>query len=150
MPDRLTLALRSFCLSGSILAVAACAGPEVPPPAAAPVASSAPPATQTTYYDGTYIGGFTQNLSAPGSGCPNFPAAPALTINNGVARFAALDLTYQGYVTSNGAVTMQTPDGRTFVGQIDPYYVLRGRTTGACVYDAVWQRKRAGQGPSPS
>lgn len=151
MPDRLTIALRFFWLSGSILAVTACAAPEPPPPppAAAPVASAAPPATPTTYYDGTYIGGFTQNLSAPGSGCPNFPAAPALTINNGVARFAALDLTYQGQVTSDGAVNMQTPDGRTFVGQINPYYVLSGRTTGACVYEAQWQRKGAGQGPKP-
>ena len=152
MPDRLTVALRFVWVSGSILAVTACAAPEPPPPpppAAAPVASTAPPATPTTYYDGTYIGGFTQNLSAPGSGCPNFPAAPALTINNGVARFAALDLTYQGYVTPDGAVSMQSPDGRTFVGQINPYYVLNGRTTGACVYEAQWQRKGAGQGPKP-
>jgi hypothetical protein len=66
-----------------------------------------------------------------------------LTIRNGVAQFAALDLTYQGYVTPQGEVRMQTPEGRTFVGQIDPYYVLRGRTTGNCVYDATWQRKGA-------
>lgn len=151
MPERLTVALRFVWVSGSILAVTACASPEPPPPpAAAPVASAAPPAAPTRYFDGTYIGSFTENLSASGSNCPNFPVAPALTIQNGVARFAALDLTYQGYVTSDGAVTMQTPDGRTFVGQIDPYYVLRGRTTGACVYSAVWQRKGAGQGPSPS
>jgi hypothetical protein len=146
MFDRLIIVWRPFWLSGSILAVAACAyqGPSPPPPAAA----TAPPAA-TTYFDGTYIGGFTQNVSAPGSNCPNFPAAPALTINNGVARFAALDITYQGYVTSDGAVNMQSPEGRTFVGQIDPYYVLRGQTTGACVYNAVWQRKGAGQGPKP-
>jgi hypothetical protein len=153
MPTRPPVVIRSLLLSASVLAVAACAAPEPPPPppaAAAPVAAAGEPAAATRYFDGTYIGGFTQNLSAPGSGCPNFPAAPALTINNGVARFAALDLTYQGYVTSDGAVNMQTPDGRTFVGQISPYYVLSGRTTGACVYEAQWQRKGAGQGPSPS
>lgn len=44
---------------------------------------------------------------------------------------------------------MQTPSGQTFVGQIDPYYVLRGQTTGACVYNAIWQRKGA-TGKSPS
>jgi hypothetical protein len=154
MPTRPPVVMRSLLLSASLLAVTACAAPEPPPPpppapaAAAAYPPGSPPAA-TTYFDGTYIGGFTQNLSAPGSGCPNFPAAPALTINNGVARFAALDLTYQGYVTPDGSVNMQTPDGRTFVGQINPYYALSGRTTGACVYEAQWQRKGAGQGPKP-
>jgi hypothetical protein len=73
--------------------------------------------------------------------------APALTINNGVARFAALDITYQGYVTPQGQVTMQSPAGQTLTGQIDPQFVLRGQTTGRCVYDAVWQRKGAPGGP---
>ena len=142
---------RSFLIFAPILAMAACAyqAPPPPEPVATPVFPPGSPTATTTHYDGTYIGGFTQNLSAPGSGCPNFPAAPALTINNGVARFAALDLTYQGQVTSDGAVNMQTPDRRTFVGQINPYYVLSGRTTGACVYEAQWQRKGAGQGPNP-
>ena len=44
---------------------------------------------------------------------------------------------------------MQSPTGQTFVGQIDPYYVLRGQTAGACVYNATWQRKGAeGQKPN--
>ena len=88
-------------------------------------------------------------MSASGSGCPNFPVAPALTINNGVARFAALDITYQGYVTPQGDVAMQSPAGQTLTGHIDPQYVLRGQTTGRCVYDAVWQRKGAPGGPKP-
>src|SRR6516165_12378941 len=169
MPRRLTIAIRSVLLSASVLAVAACAPQQPPPPtamapppsppppttattvvapttAAAPgYAAASPPAT-TTYYDVTYIGSFTQNQSASGSGCPNFPVAPALTIRNGVAQFAALDLTYQGYVTPQGEVRMQTPEGRTFVGQIDPYGVLRGRTTGNCVYDATWQRHERARG----
>jgi hypothetical protein len=169
MPRRLTIAIRSVLLSASVLAVAACAPQQPPPPtAAAPPPSPPPPTTATTvvapttaaapgtaagtpvatttYYDGTYDGSFVQNTSASGSGCPNFPVAPALTIRNGVAQFAALDLTYQGYVTPQGEVRMQTPEGRTFVGQIDPYYVLRGRTTGNCVYDAIWTRHERARG----
>ena len=140
-----------FLMGISLIAVSACA-PQPPPPTVTAVppgyaATSPPPAT--TFFDGTYIGSFTQNVSASGSGCPNFPVAPALTINNGVARFAALDITYQGYVTPQGDVTMQSSAGQTLTGHIDPYYVLRAQTTGRCVYDAVWQRKGATQGPKP-
>jgi hypothetical protein len=139
---------RSFLLGVSVLAVAACA-PQPPPPPPTVAAPSPPPGAPvaaTTYFDGTYAGSFAQNVSASGSGCPNIPVAPSLTIRNGVAEFAALDLTYQGYVTPQGDVRMQTPDGRTFVGQIDPYGVLRGRTTGNCVYDAVWTRHGSPRG----
>src|SRR4029077_3433967 len=103
--------------------VAACAPQQPPPPTTAappPSYATGSPSAMTTFYDGTYIGSFAQNMSASGSGCPNFPVAPALTIRNGVAQFAALDLTYQGYVTPAGDVNMQTPAGQTFVGHIDP------------------------------
>ena len=113
-----------FLMGISLIAVSACA-PQPPPGYAA-----ASPDTATTFYDGTYIGSFTQNQSASGSGCPNFPVAPALTIRNGVAQFAALDVTYQGYVTPQGDVTMQSPAGQTLTGHIDPQYVLRAQTTG--------------------
>ena len=138
-----------LALGISLIATSACAPPPPPPPTAAapPGYAAATPPPTTTYYDGTYVGSFTQNLSASGSGCPNIPVAPALTINNGVARFAALDLTYQGYVTPQGDVNMQTPSGQTFVGHIDPSYKLTGQTTGQCVYNATWQR-RVGQKPS--
>jgi hypothetical protein len=143
--------MRRFSLLGIFgLTVAACAPQQPPPPTATMPPSSyaaASPTATTTFYDGTYIGSFTQNMSASGSGCPNFPVAPALTINNGVARFAALDITYQGYVSPQGDVTMQSPAGQTLTGHIDPQYVLRGQTTGRCVYDAVWQRKGAPGGP---
>ena len=134
---------RFFLLSVPVLAIAACAPQQPPPP---PAAAAASPSETTTYFDGTYVGSFTENMSASGSGCPNFPVAPALTIQNGVARFAALNLTYQGYVTPQGDVRMQTPAGQTFVGHIDPHYVLTGQTTGSCVYNATWQRKE-GRGP---
>jgi hypothetical protein len=137
---------RLFLLSVPVLAIAACAPQQPPPPTMA--ATAGQPQT-TTYFDGTYIGSFTQNLSAPASNCPNFPVAPALTIQNGMARFAALDIAYQGYVTPQGEVRMQSPTGQTFIGQIDPYYVLRGHTIGACVYNATWQKKGA-TGKSPS
>src|SRR5262249_29785904 len=142
---------RVFLLGISLIAVSACAPQPPPPPAAVapPGYAAASPTTATTFFDGTYIGSFTQNLSASGSGCPNFPVAPALTINNGVARFAALDITFQGYVTPQGDVTMESASGQTLVGHIDPYFVLRGQTKGQCVYDAVWQRKGASQGPKP-
>ncbi len=137
---------RFFMLCVLVLTIAACA-PQQPPP---PTMAATEGQLQTTiYYDGTYIGSFTENMSASGSNCPDLPVAPALTIQNGVARFAALDLAYQGYVTPQGDVRMQTPSGQTFVGQMDPYYVLRGQTTGACVYNAIWQRKGA-TGKSPS
>ena len=142
--------MKRFCLLfAPILAVAACAPAEPPPPApvAAPAYPPGSPPASTNYYDGTYIGSFTQNVSAAGSNCPNLPVAPALTIHNGVAQFAALDLTYQGYVTPQGDVNMQTPAGQTFVGHIDPYGKLIGRTTGRCIYDASWQRR---EGPKPS
>ena len=141
---------QSFLLGVSLLAVSACAPQPPPPPTAvAPAAQQAvyaagAPASATTTYDGTYEGSFAQNVSAPGSQCPNYRVAPVLTINNGVARFAALDLSFQGYVTPQGELRMQAPTGQTFVGQIDPYYVLRGHVAGNCVYDATWQRKGAG------
>ena len=139
-----------LCASG--VALAACAGAEVPPPPPPPVvapgAVAEPSGAPTRYYDGTYYGSFAQNVSAPGSQCPNLTVAPALTINNGFARFAALDLNFQGYVTQQGDLRMQAPTGQTFVGHIDPYYVLRGQVSGNCVYNATWQRKGAtGQNP---
>ena len=138
-----------FLLGISLVAVSACAPQPSPPPTTAtpPGYAAGSPSNATTFYDGTYVGSFVQNISASGSQCPNFPVAPALTIRNGVARFAALDLEYQGYVTPQGDVSMQTPAGHTFMGHIDPYYVLKGQTTGRCVYNATWQRQ-AGQKPS--
>jgi hypothetical protein len=138
---------RLTLLGISLIAISACTPQPPPPTAVAPPGQQ--PASATTFYDGTYEGSFAQNVSAPGSQCPNYRVAPVLTINNGAARFAALDLNFQGYVTSQGELRMQARTGQTFVGQIDPYYVLRGRVSGNCVYDATWQRKGAtGQKPS--
>jgi hypothetical protein len=132
---------RSFLLSVSVLsvlAVAACAPQEASPPTSA---NAAVPST-STYYDGTYTGSFVQIGAGPSaSACQNFKVAPALTIRNGAARFAALDLEFQGYVTAQGELKMESAGGQTFEGQIDPYFVLRGRVTGNCIYDASWTRQ---------
>jgi len=96
--------------------------------------------TYTTAFDGSYVGSFVQTTGPAGAACPNYKVAPALTIRNGVASFAALDLHFQGTVTPQGQLMMQSEHGQTFEGQIDPYYVLKGRVTGRCIYDATWHK----------
>jgi hypothetical protein len=146
---------QSFLLGISLLAVSACAPQPPPPPPAAAVPAAqqvgypaGSPTRATTFYDGTYDGSFAQNMSAGATRaqCPNYRVAPALTIRNGVARFAALDLDFQGYVTPQGELRMQAPTGQTFVGQFDPYFVLTGRVTGNCVYDATWKKQQGQHG----
>src|SRR5262249_56709409 len=97
-------------LGVSLLAVSACA-PQPPPQPAAPAPLAQPaayppgsPPNTTTAFDGTYDGNFVQQISAgsPNAQCPNYRVAPALTIHNGAARFAALNLDFQGYVTPQG------------------------------------------------
>jgi hypothetical protein len=73
----------------------------------------------------------------------NIRVAPVLTIRNGVARFDALNLTFQGYVTPQGELAMQSQGGQMFEGHIDPYYVLKGRVTGNCIYDATWTKNQS-------
>src|SRR5262249_53968336 len=112
-PRRRKQMTRLLLLCGSGLAIAACAPqePPPPPPAAAPPAGYATgsPAAVTTFYDGTYEGNFVQQITAgnPNVQCPNYRVAPSLTIRNGVARFAALDLDFQGYVTPRGELRAQ-------------------------------------------
>jgi hypothetical protein len=137
----------SLLLVGSLLAIAACAPQEPPPPPTAapapPGYAAVPPGYSTTYYDGSYTGQQIQNVSGVSTmQCPKFNVAPALTIKNGVARFAALDLDFQGTVTPQGQLSMQSQGGQTFQGQIDPYFRLTGRVIGNCVYEAAWQRNQ--------
>jgi hypothetical protein len=74
--------------------------------------------------------------------CPDLKVAPALTIRNGLAQFNTVKGAFQGYVTPQGVLAMQAERGQTFQGQIDSYYVITGRTTGDCVYEASWKRSR--------
>ena len=143
-----------FLLGISVLAVSACTPQPSPPPVVATPAAqqvgypAGSPANTTTVFDGTYQGSFVQQITAgsPNAQCPNYRVAPALTISNGAARFAALDLTFQGYVTPQGGLVMQSSGGQTFQGQIDPSFVLTGRVIGNCVYDATWRKYQGPRG----
>ena len=138
-----------FLLGMPILAISACvpqAAPPPPPAAAAPYASGST-ANTTTAFDGDYGAVIVRQVS-PGCPNPSFPSVN-LTIRNGLAQALGQYNTFQGYVTPQGDVNMTTPAGQTFVGHIDPHYVLAGQTTGRCVYDASWQRRGAtGQKPN--
>jgi len=145
-----------FLLSVPLFVVSACAlQPDSPPIAAAPpvqLASTQSPvssANTTNAYDGTYTGMSVQNMSAvsalaeSGDGistCANYGAPPALTISNGLAQFQAHNVTFQGYVTPQGGLTMRTGLGHKFEGHIDNQYALKGRLVERCTYNLSWQR----------
>jgi hypothetical protein len=148
--------MKRFLLLGiSILAVSACA-PQASPPPAAPASAAQPggsaagsPNNTTTIFDGTYTAGAVQNASTAKSlsECPDIHVAPAVTIRKGLAQLSVnngrINSTFQGYVSPDGTLAMQSETGQTFQGQIDSNYVLRGRTVGNCVYDAAWMRTRS-------
>jgi len=127
-----------FLLGISVFAVAVCAAQ--PASAADPAAGS--PTNTTIIYDGAYSG--TSIRTSPGptnEPCPNIPVAPALHIQNGVAEFRALNVTFQGYVTSDGKLSMKSEGGQTFQGQFygtGQTLSLAGRIIGRCIYDATW------------
>jgi hypothetical protein len=150
--------MKQFLLFGiSILAVSACAPeapPQPPPAAAASAAQSAPGSTTntTTIFDGDYTQGVIQNVSASAgkslSECPNLAVAQAVIIRKGLAQLQVnngrVNSTFQGYVSPDGTLAMQSEIGQKFQGQIDSNYVLRARTVGNCVYDAAWKRTSLG------
>lgn len=99
--------------------------------AAAHVGGSA--ADTTTAFDGTYKGTFTQSAHISGTGlkvadpnptpCQVIPQQPTLTITNGLAQFEALGVTFSGYVTPQGHLTMHSGYGATVTGQVKPVQV---------------------------
>ena len=142
-----------YLLGISLLALSACA-PQTPPPPTAP-ASVAQPASgslsnTTTIFDGIYTQGVIQNASTGKSlsECPNLSVAAPVTIRQGLAQLQVnngrVNSTFQGYVSPDGTLAMQSEIGQTFQGQIDSSYVLRARTVGNCVYDASWKRTSLG------
>jgi hypothetical protein len=135
-------------VGNSLLAISACAPQPPPPPAVAAAPAPGSPTNTTTAFDGTYDGSFVQSITpgSPTAQCPNIRVAPVLTIRNGIARFAALNLTFQGYVTPQGALMMQSEGGQTFEGKIDPNFVLKGRVSGNCIYDATWTKHQSPRG----
>jgi hypothetical protein len=136
----------------SLVAISACAPQPTPPPVAAPASLAQPvgspggsPNNTTNAFDGAYDGSFVQNASAGRTTleCPDIRVAPALTIRNGLAQFQAANSTFRGYVTPQGALTLQSERGQIFQGQIDPYFVLRGQATGPnCAYNGSWKRSK--------
>ena len=149
--------MKQLFLSGiSLLAVAACAPPS-PPPAVAgqpitPVSwVSGAPANTTRAFDGTFTGlsggnvaggSITPGASVASVDCPNYTVSslPPVTISNGLAQFQAIGLTFQGYVTPQGGLNMNSGVGQTFEGQIDSRSVLSGQVVGRCAYNLSWQK----------
>lgn len=121
---------QSFLLGISLCTVAACA-PPTPPPAVAgqpitPVSYASGSAANTTRaFDGTFTGLAVQGVSGgsitPGAStasvnCPNYTVAslPPVTISNGLAQFQAIGLTFQGYVTPQGGLMMNSGSAKPF------------------------------------
>jgi hypothetical protein len=129
---------RLFLLSASLLAISACAPqPTGPLPPTGAVAGS--PTNTTNAFDGRY-GNLVVTAKTP-SGCPDLPLPPYFFIRDGYAQMQGYNLTFQGYVTPQGALTMTSGLGQGFQGQIDPQFVLRGRVAGPnCAYDMTWSR----------
>jgi hypothetical protein len=144
----------SFLLYASILAIIGCAQQQpAPSTAAGPITptsyAAGSAANTTTAFDGTWIGGPVHNLSdthslvpsgAESTNCPDYAAAPPLTIANGLAQLDVLTIRLQGYVTPQGVLTMRSGVGQKFEGQIDGQNVLKGRVIGLCTYDTTWRK----------
>ena len=124
----------SVLVSISLLALAACVPQPSPPARASPeplrpaVYAARSPSNTTSAFDGTYASPGPQTISKPneleGAGgnapiyCPDLGPLPSVTIHNGLAQFQALNYTFQGYVTRQGHLKMdsgyndQTIDGQ--------------------------------------
>jgi hypothetical protein len=123
------------------------------------------PANTTKTFDGTYTGISIKTAGGGSAGprtvgttvnppCQQFDKPPTVTVSNGLTQFDALGVTFAGYVTPQGHVTMHSGYGATGTGQVKPVlvdedfdgdfdaqtHVLHGRVLGACSYDVAWQR----------
>ncbi|MBV8455705.1 MAG: hypothetical protein JO122_03705 [Acetobacteraceae bacterium] len=113
--------------------------------------SSASAASQLT--GGTGIGSKTAEPST--TGCQQFDAPPTLTVTNGLAQFQTMGVTFAGYVTPQGHLTMHSGYGATLTGQAQPAlvdedfdgdidyrtHVLHAKVHSInCNYDLSWQR----------
>lgn len=124
-------------------------------------------ATNTTNaFDGTYKGvppaksaggGSTGPKPAGGISptCPQYGETPLLTVSDGLAQFKAFGVTFAGYVTPRGHLTMHSGYGATVIGTIKPEQVdedfdgdfdtqthtLSGKVNATnCIYNVTWQR----------
>jgi hypothetical protein len=109
---------------------------------ATPVAAQAPaPAPTTTAFDGTYalVSQTLEGTIEPeyaGRDCRGNRPAP-LTIANGTATW----LNAVGSISPEGVLVMRYERaGVKFQGQIDGQGTVKGRWTGYCNYQMVWQK----------
>jgi hypothetical protein len=95
----------------------------------------------------------TVDITTPG--CQPFNEPPTLTVKNGLAQFQAMGVTFAGYVTPQGQLTMHSGYGVTLTGQAQPAmvdtdldgvfdtqtHVLHGKVHSInCNYNVDWQR----------
>jgi len=134
-------------------------------PNAGPAHVGGSPANTTTAFDGTYQGVSNRSASTAGTGkktveanvtgCQPFDAPPTLTVTNGLAQFQAMGVTFAGYVTPQGHLTMHSGYGATATGQAQPALVdedldgnfdtqtnvLHARVSSInCTYNVNWQK----------
>jgi len=111
-----------------------------------PAAAQAPPPT-TTAFDGTYLGmsrTFEEATVPSFEGrtwahfCPPYGPPAPLTIVNGAAQAGKLE----GSVGPQGLLVMRSFWDH-FDGRIDSQGTVRGRSTGPCAYQLVWQKAAA-------
>jgi hypothetical protein len=123
-----------FLLGISLISVWGCAPPQ-PPPAPPPAAAVPVTPTTTNAFDGSYA---NPVVSAKTATCPNLPPLPPLTITNGSASWQGPNLAFQGYVTPQGVLAMNSSTGQTLQGQIDQTRMLRAHVAGPnCAYDVT-------------
>jgi hypothetical protein len=71
--------------------------------------------------------------------CAYLPSLSPLTIANGSAVWQGPNIAFQGYVTPQGVLAMNSGAGQTFQDQIDQQHVLRAHVAGpACAYDVAF------------
>jgi hypothetical protein len=94
----------------------------------------APPQTTSFAFDGSYSNPVVNSRTAT---CPpNLPALPPLTVANGQAVWKGPNFAFQGSVTPEGVLAMNSSTGQTFQGQFDQMHVLRAHVVGPnCTYD---------------
>jgi hypothetical protein len=96
-------------------------------------------------FDGNYAG-VSRNLVSDTTrhrDCPPSGSVGALTIRGGAAQAQWAGGTYDGQVSSMGALSMRASNGSHFEGQITDG-VIQGRSQsglGKCLYDVTWRKQ---------
>ena len=147
---------RPVLIALSLLGLAACT-PQPSPQAGAGTQPMTPaayaagsPSDTTSAFDGTHTFVSIQNISkgnelavAGGNApitCQNYNNLLPINIRNGLAQFQLLGYTFQGYVTPQGHLRLNSGYGQGIEGQIDNQGVFNAQGLGACAYNATWRR----------